>query len=478
MKRQALRASLWSAGDALSRQGFQFAATLVLARLLSPADFGVAAMLAVFVALAGVLADGGFSTALTQRQDTDHADESTVFWCNLALGIALAVALACLGPALAMFFNEPRLTMFAVLVAVAVLAGACGSIHFALLTKKLDFRTQAIAGGIGAIASGAIAITLALQGAGIWALATQIVSMAAITTLLLWCLHPWRPARVFRWSSVRKLGSFGGYHLASQLMETVYIRLYTLLIGKGLGSVPLGHYAFAENTRQLPASLMNSLVARVALPLFSRAQNNQQLLRRGMQFSIRVMMLGYAPAMLALAALAEPIVALLYGPQWGPAVPLLQVLALAGLLHPLHMINLHTLMAQGHARLMFRLELAKKATGIIFMLVGLQYGVLGLACSQLTHSLLGLWINVYYSRQLLGYGMLAQLRDAYPPILCSTIIIGAVAVLSQGWEAAPLPRLMVLGGLGGLAYLALMASMRTNAWRDAKGLVFPTSGSK
>ena len=212
MKRQALIATLWSASDALSRQGVQFITTLVLARLLTPADFGLVAMLAVFVGVTAVLADGGFSAALIQRQDVDHADESTVFWCNLAAGSTLALLLGFAGPWFADFYREPRLAAMAWVMSLVVLASAAGTIHFALLGKQLDFRTQALAGGVASLLSAGVAIAMALAGYGVWALVMQSVVSATLNTGLLWWLHRWRPAIVFKWASVRKLDGFSGYH--------------------------------------------------------------------------------------------------------------------------------------------------------------------------------------------------------------------------------------------------------------------------
>lgn len=468
MKRRALIATIWSAGDALSRQGLQFATTLVLARLLTPADFGLVAMLAIFVGTAGVLADGGFSAALIQRQDVHHEDESTVFWCNLAIGFALSLGLACSGAALAEFYHEPRLRFIAPAMSLVVLAGAGGAIHFALLIKRLEFRTLAIAGGVAACLSAAVSITLAALGHGVWALVAQAIVSSMATTGMLWWLHPWRPAWVFKASSLRKLAGFGSYHLASTLMESAYTRLYSLLGGRLFGARPLGYYANAENTRQLPASFLAALVARVALPMLSQAQGDPLVVRRGLQLSIRIMMTLYAPIMLALAALAGPVIEVLYGRQWLPAADLLRILAVAGLLYPIHMINLHALMAQGHARLMFRLELMKKAIGVVLLLLGARYGLMGLAWSQVLHSVLALAINAHYARRWLGYGAWAQLRDAAPPMLAAAAAAALVVPFVDSW-VLPMPaRLGVLLGMGAACYLSLIIMADTNAWRELK----------
>lgn len=471
MKRQALIAALWSGSDALARHGVQFVTTLVLARLLTPADFGLMAMLAVFVGIAGVLADGGFSVALIQRRDVDHVDESTVFWCNLALGGAFVIGLCAVAPWLARFYGEPRLCEIVRVMSLVVVAGSAVGVQVALLARKLDFKTQALAGGLAAIVAASASITMAVQGFGVWALVAQAVVMSALNCLLLWWFSRWRPTFVFRLTSVRKLVGFSGYHLASTLLETAYTRLFGLLAGKRFGASAAGYYANAENTRQLPASLIGVLVTRIAIPVFARVQSEPDKVRRGLQVANRVMMLIYAPMMFSLIALAEPIVEVLYGGQWLPAVAPLQVLALAGLLYPLHMINVHALIAGGHARKMFHVELAKKASGIIFLAVGASFGLMGLAWSQVVHSLLAMWMNAHYAGKWFDYGALSQLRDVAPLLLVSGVVFAAVGYAAWTWRAPAVLEMTVLLGLGVVAYAAAILSLRLEAAKEALGLL-------
>ena len=471
LKRRAFVATLWSGGDIVLRQGLQFSVTIMLARLLSPADFGIVAMLALFTGVASVLMDGGFSAALIQRQGVDHADESTVFWCNLGIAILLALVLFLAAPAIAYFYRTPVLVPLTRLMALVVVLGALGAIHSTLLTKQLDFRTQAKAGVVAALVSGIVAIAMAWRGYGVWALAVQAVAMAAVMTAMLWWLHAWRPAWKFSRASVRNLFGFGGYHLGSSLLEVLYARFYTLLVGRLFGARDLGLYNNAETTRQMPAGFFGSLLARVALPMFSSAAHDTAVLRRGVQLSIRGIMLVSTPVMLGIAALAEPLVLLLFGRQWLPAVSILRVLCLAGVLYPLHAINLQALMAQGHSRLMFRLELAKKAIGIVLILAGAWFGVMGIAWSQVAFSVVALAINTGYTRKLIGYGATAQLRDLAPSLLAAILMSGVIHVTSRFWSAPPWLELGVLVPVGMLVYLALVWRSRMDAFSEVMALL-------
>lgn len=471
IKQRAVIATLWSGGDIVLRQGMQFFATIVLARLLSPSDFGVVAMLALFIGVAYVLMDGGLSVALIQRRDIDRVDESTVFWCNLGIGSMLTLLLFATAPLIAKFYDTPILAPLARVMSLSCLLASMGSIHSALLTRKLDFRTQAKAGAIAALLSGAVAIVLALRGYGVWALVAQALVMTGAMSALLWTFHPWRPSWVFNRASLSKLFGFGGFHLASTLLEMVYSKLYTLLVGRLFGARELGFYANADNTRLLPGNFMGSLVGRVALPMFSAAAHDRALLRRGIQLSIRGMMLINAPVMLGMAALAEPIVSVLFGQQWLPAVPILQVLCIAGLLYPIHAINLHALMAQGHARLMFRLELIKKVIGVGLLVVGALYGVIGVAWSQVVFSLVVLAVNTYYTKRWLGYGAWAQLREIGPSLMAAASVAGAAYLASRAWHAPALVQLAVLGVAGAIAYLSILAGARVHAMQDVMALL-------
>ena len=325
-------------------------------------------------------------------------------------------------------------------------------------------------GVIATIASGGTAIVMALQGYGVWALVAQGVVMNIVVTSLLWLFNPWRPAWLFSRASARKLSGFGGYHLASSLLEIIYSRLYTLLIGRLYGARELGFYNNADNTKQMPGGFLSSVLARVAFPMFSAAAHDKVKLRRGMQLSIRGMMLLNVPIMLGIAAVAEPLVRTLFGAQWLPAVPILRVLCVAGLLFPLHVVNLYVLMAQGHSHLMFRLEVTKKTLGVALIAAGTFYGVMGIAWSQVVFSVLALAINTHYTRKLLDYGVAEQLRD-YAPVLCIAIpMTAAVYAIGLFWQPAPLIALAVLSIVGALLFFGLAWLVRLDALDDVAAL--------
>lgn len=456
MRTRALKAVTGSGIDTSVRQGLQFLVMLILMRTVSPDDFGTVAVLGFFTSLAAVIVDGGLSTTLIQRQDINHADESTIFWLNAVIGLALAALLALTAGPLSLFFDKPVIQQLAWVAALTVLMSSLGAIHTALLVKKLDFRTLLYAGTAAAVLSGLLSIPMAFAGFGVWALAAQMLSMAALSTALLWLLHDWRPAAVFSLHSAKKLFGFGGFVLAANLIDTLYTRAYAVLIGRYIGLRDLGFYDRADNTKQLPVTFMTGILGRVALPMLSEAANEPQKLRRGMQVAIRTVMLFALPIMLGLAALADPLIHALFGAAWRPAVAPFRILCLAAALWPLHAINVSALLAQGRAGLVLRLEIPKKTLGVVFLVIGLPFGIEGVAWSQVAFSITALWINAYYANTLLGYGFMHQMTDIAIPCLAAITMGALLYWLSVALATGDWLTLLSLAPIGAAFYVVMI----------------------
>ena len=455
----------------VARQVIQVAVIIALARLLTPEEFGTVALLSLFLGIASVLADGGFSLALIQRKDITHVDESTVFWINLAAGALLAAGISLQAPVFADFYNVPVLEPLAQLMSLGVLLSAMGSVPSALASKQLDFRRLFLVGAVATVASGGLAVTLAWQGHGIWALASQYVTMTAVSTAMLWILSGWRPRLIFSAESARRLFGFGGYMLASNLLDTAFSRSYTLLIGRWYGVRELGFYQRADTTQQVPAAVLSSIASRVAFPLLSHATDDKAQLRRGVRLGLRGLMLINAPMMLGIAALAGPLLEAVFGATWLPAAPILQVLCLAGLFWPVHVLNLTVLAAQGHARIFFRLEVIKQALGLAFILIGALNGVMGVAWAMVAAGLVSVLVNTFFTQRHLGYGLVAQSVDLFPTLAVSSVMGLAVAFVARSWAPPPMIELLTLSGMGALSFIILASAVRLEALHDVVTLL-------
>lgn len=424
-KSKARSAVLWSSLDVLVRYGLTFIILTLLARLLTPEDFGTIALISLFIGLAKLFIDAGFSQALIQKQETTLEEESTVFWFNLCAAFFVLIMLFSISVQIAEFFALPILSQLTQFMAVNLLLSALGTIHVTLLTKQLDFKTPMKTGLLATLISGCIAIYLAWNGYGVWALVVQTIVGTLVNTLLLWYLCPWRPLYYFNIKALRKLLDFGGWLFVSSLLDTIYQRGYVLLIGKFYGTYNLGIYNNANYIQQMPTGVISSILFRITFPLFSSISHDKEQLRTKVRQVIRSVMLVSTPVMVGLATVADLFIPMLFGEQWLTTIPILQVLCLIAIIHPLQIINLQALKAQGHSRIFFKIEVIKKIFGTTLLLIGSFFGIIGIAWGRVASSIIALAINSYYTKKLLNYGACEQLKDCLPSITIS-IIMGLV----------------------------------------------------
>lgn len=439
--------------DVFMRQGLKFLVSILLARLLSPEEFGLVAMLYLFTGIADIFIDSGLSAALIQRQDITHADESTVFFFNLGVGLLVALELCLAAPWIAAFFEQPVLRSLTYAMALNLFVSAFGNIQYTVLNKALDFKLLMKIGFVASLLSGILAVVLAWQGFGVWSLAIQILASTLITVVLLWLWHPWRPQWIFDLAALRSLFRFGGFMFFSGLLHTLYIRSYSVFIGKLFSAQELGYYTRADNIQLLPASVLTTVLNRVAFPVFSAAAADKARLARGMRKVLRMIMLFNIPIMLGLVVVAEPLVITLIGEKWLPSVPILQVLCLAGLTLPLQVINLSALMAQGRSNLFFRVEILKKFIGVIAIVWASFYGVLAIAWSQVAVNLLYFLIDAYYTGVFLGYPAWKQARDLLPYLVISGFMALVVWSIHCYSILSPSAQLGLMIGVGATVYV-------------------------
>lgn len=444
----------------LIRHGLNFVVLIVLARLLAPADFGMVAMLALFVAVATLLVESGFGQALIQRQQTSRLDESTVFFFTVFMGALIAVGLCAMAPWIARFYGQPLLEPMTYWMALNLFIGSFGTIHTTLLTKELNFKTIAKTGLASALVSGAVAIYLATKGWGVWSLVGQVLTATIASVSLLWMLHPWRPQWAFSFASLKSFFRFGGFLLWTGVLSTLHIHLYALLIGKMHSVQDVGFFSQAQRLQQLPVTIMTSVVGRVAFPVFSAAAEDKERLARGLRKALMSIMFLNVPLMLGMIALAEPLVLGLFGQKWLPSVPVLQALAVVGLLWPLHVLNINVLKAQGHSALNARIQIIKLTAAISLLLVLSPYGILAIAYGQIAVSIFGVFVNTYYTRKFLDYGGGAQLRDIVPLMGLALPMLLVVGFVTWALDLSALVELVVAVPLGAATYLLACRAAR------------------
>lgn len=462
---RAAHATLWSALEITARYGVQFAVMVVLARLLTPSDFGLIAMLLVFTTVSALLVDAGFGTALVQKQETSDDDENTVFLSGLGLSIAVSCALWAAAPWIASFYSQPVLAPLTRLLLFVLPLSALAAVPDALLTQRLDFRARANAEIFASLCSGALAVFLAWRGFGVWSLAWQSIVAIGMRALLLWRFSAWRPRGHFRLVSFRRLFGFGGYMLMANLLNTISIRLQSLLIGKLFDSRTLGYYTLAQNTQQAPAQFMSSLLNRVGLPVFSTIADQPARLVAALRLSLRVAIFVFVPCMVGIAVVARSLITVLFGARWVPAAPLLSVLAMAAMFWPLHVLNLAAIGARGRSDLVFKLEIIKRVVSIGLVVAVSRQGAMAIAWAVLGSSLLAVVVNTWYSHKLLDYGVLAQLRDQSATLALSAVA-AAAAWLTSHWLTHASLALVVAILVAAAVYFGGAVLGRVAAWRE------------
>jgi O-antigen/teichoic acid export membrane protein len=422
LKQKTVSGLLWSFIDNFSKLGLTFIIGIILARLLSPSEFGLIGMISIFIALSQSLVDSGFTQALIRKKECTQADYSTVFYFNLLVGFVLYLVLYLSAPSISRFFEEPQLNLIVKVIGLGIVINAFTIVQRARLTKEINFKLQTKISIIASVVSGTIGIVMAYSGYGVWSLVFKTLMGFFFSSVLLWIWNKWKPTLVFSKNSFKELFSFGYRLLLSGLIDTVYRNIYLLIIGKYFSAAELGFYTRADQFNNLPSSNITSVIQRVSYPILTEIQDDVPRLKIAYQKIIKSTMLISFVAMMIMAAVAKPLILSLIGEKWLPSVIYLQLLSFVGMLYPLHAINLNMLNVQGRSDLFLRLEIIKKILAIPVILMGILLGVKMMIVAMIFLSLIAYFLNSYYSGQLIGYSSLQQVKDIFPSFVLATFI--------------------------------------------------------
>lgn len=452
LKSKTVKGVVWSSIERFSTQGVQFLIMIIMARLLTPKDYGLIGMLAIFLAVAQSLIDSGFSQALIRKQDRTDVDNSTVFYFNIVVSSALYLILFIAAPFVADFYNQPELTSVMRVVCLGVILNSLAVVQRALLTVRIDFKTQAKASLSAAVISGCIGIVLAYCGFGVWSLVVQQLLNLSVNTLLLWIFSKWRPIAVFSWKSFHELFAFGSKLLASGLLDTLYRNIYPIVIGKLFSASSLGHYTRAHQFSEFPSSNVTGIIQRVTYPILCGIQDETERLEAVYRKFLKLSAFIIFPLMIGMSAVARPFIDIVLGKQWGFCGQLLQIICFAMMWYPIHAINLNLLQVKGRSDLFLRLEIIKKILGITVLCITAPFGLVVMCYGQIFNSIVALVINTYYTGKLINVGFIRQMKDLLPTLLLSLTMFGAI-LLVNGFIEANIYRL-IIGVLVGIIVYA------------------------
>lgn len=430
LKNRAVHGAKWSFIDNISNSGVTFLVGLILARLLTPAEYGIMAMIAIFIAVSNSIVDSGFSNALIRKVRIDRVDYNTVFVFNLIVSIVLYILLYTSAPAISLFFKEPVLTNVLRVIGLILIVNALGFIPRTILVRGIDFKTQTKVSIISSVSSGLVGVGMAIMGFGVWSLVWQQLSRQILNSLFLWIFCKWIPRWEFSIKSFKEMFGFGYKLLLSGLLDTLYKNIYYVIIGRCYSPAQLGQYSRAEQFNMIFSSNLTSIVQRVSYPVLSSIQEEPERLREAYRQIIKTTMLVTFACMLGLAAVAKPLIIILIGEKWLPAVSFLQIICFSGMLYPLHAINLNILQVKGRSDLFLKLEIIKKTIAVFPILIGIFYGIEYMLWGSVLTSFIAYFLNSYYSADLIRYSTIEQIRDVLPVFTVSFTIAAVMWLFS------------------------------------------------
>ncbi len=475
LKKQALSGVFWTFVQQFGVQGIGFVINIVLARLLTPQQFGLIAMITVFVGIGNALLNAGMGSSLIRSKNLDNADYSTVFFFNLIASIFIYALIWISAPAIARFYHQPVLIDLIRWLSLVIIINAFALIQQTRLTKQMDFKTQAGVAIPAIFIAGAIGIAMAYYGFGVWSLIGFNLAKAFFNALFLWLKSGWIPALVFHWEKFKTHFNFGYKLTISGILDTVFTNIYRIVIGKYFQTAQVGYYDRAKNLNMYPVRTLSAILSKVTYPLFAQIQDDnarlRQVYRKILQMNIYVL----APVLITAGVLAVPLFRFLLTDKWLPAVPYFQIIIITGILYPVHAFNLNILKVKGKSGLFLQLELVKKAIVIAAIFIGIRYGIYGLLWSSVATSIISFFINTHYSGRLIQYTAWQQLKDIII-ILLLALISGIITGLTDHYFFKNLNdfwRLLVGGSISILLYLCLSYLLRLAPFKELTGIIKP-----
>lgn len=421
-KKTIISSLIWKLLERTGSQGVQFIVQVILARILLPEDFGTIAIVSIFILFANVFVQGGLNTALIQKKNTDEVDFSSSFYLSLIISSLLYIILYVAAPFIAQFYKMDELTGIFRVLGIILFFGSINSIQNALIAKTMQFKKQFISTFGAFLLSGVISIILAIKGFGIWALVIQQILSQLFITIIYFKIVKWRPKLVFSMSRIKVLWDFGWKVLASNLMDTLFDDIRSLIIGKSYSASMLGYY---NRGRQIPSVIVNNIngsIQSVMLPALSQNQNNLKSVKSMLRRSISTSSFLIFPIMLGIIASSKSIIIVLLTEKWLPAVPFLQIFAMTYIFRPIQTTNLQAVIAVGRSDLSLKLQIYKNLLGILFLLLTVQSGVFYIALGGMASTVVSTFLNMYPNKKLINYTYKEQLGDIIPSFLVSSLM--------------------------------------------------------
>ena len=475
IKKNVIAGFFWKAAESGGDQLITFFISIILARLLGPEKYGTMSVMLIFITIANVIIQNGFQTALIQKKEINEADLSSVFWVGLIISAVLYVLIFLTAPVTADFFGDPDIVPMLRVLSLLLFTGSVVSVEMAIVARKMSFGMQCRATILADIISGAIGVGAALKGLGTWALILQQLIKNAALMLILNISLGWRPMFIVSAERIGALFSYGWKVLVSGLIDTIYTNIYTPVISKLYNSAMVGYYNRGNQFPQVIVFSMAQTMQAVMLPAFSKTQSDKEMARKMLRRAIKLSSFVMFPMMFGIMAIAEPIVRILLGEQWMPAVPLLRLCCLSYSVWHLHVANLQAINANGRSDIYLKLEIIKKLVGTAVLVLSVRMGITGMILMKALVDYLTTFINGYPNKDIIGYGPAAQWNDILPEFCLAAamavvvyllqVLFGVFGIIDMGSTGGAVIGLAIAVAAGVVIYLAAAIFFRAESLR-------------
>lgn len=469
LKEKTIKGTFWSAADAFLGQGVTFLIGIILARMLTPAEYGLIGIVLIFTIILSGVVDSGFSNALIRKKDTTDDDYNTMFITNMAMSIAVFLLLFILAPFIAQFFGHEELIDLCRVMGLILIIQALSITQTTILTKQIDFKTKAKASLISAIASGVVGIGMAYADLGVWALVGQQISRNLFYTVVLWILVHWWPKFSFNKDSFHYMWGFGWKLMASGILNNTWNQLYQVVVGKFYTADTLGQYTRSKEYANIFSSNLTAIIQRVSYPALAEVQGDTERMVMAYRKIIKITMFVTAVSMINIGAISEPLIFCLIGPQWGEAASYLPLICLSMVLYPLHSINLNMLLIQGRSDIFFVLEIIKKIIGVVPLLLGIFVNIYWMLWGVIVIGVISFFLNSYYAGKKLNYSSWMQLKDISASFAVSFIVALTMFFLKylpmSYWIILPLQLIV-----GGISFFIICEKIKLEEYLELKAI--------
>ena len=469
LKDKTVKGTFWSAADAFLGQGVTFIVGIVLARILSPEEYGLIGIVTIFTTILLGFIDCGFSNSLIRKPKVTDDDYNTMFIVNMAMSIAMCMLLYVSAPAIAVFFERPPLVALVRVMGLLLIFQALSIVQNTILSRCIDFKTKTKASVLSSVLSGVAGIGMAFMGFGVWSLVAQQLSRQLIYSLCLWSFNRWWPKLKFSIDSFRYMWGFGWKLLLSGLLDRIWAQLYQTVVGKFYNPATLGQYTRSKEYASLFSSNLTSIVQRVSYPVLSQIQGNRERMVEGYRRIIKMTMFVTAVVMISMSAVSGPLIYCLIGPQWNMAASFLPLICISMSLYPLHAINLNMLQVQARTDIFLYLEIVKKVISIGPICLGIFVGIYWMLVGSIITGIIAFFLNSYYTGKSLRYSSWMQIKDVAPSYAVAIFIALSVFFLKylplSYWVVLPLQ--IVVGVSVGII---LCEYLQLKEYKEVKGI--------